>query len=60
MNAVTKKTKEVAPSLLSEAGLRVEISEISVARRLFGQNGSLKLNPINIIVGIKWQEDFLW
>ncbi|MDA8162549.1 MAG: precorrin-6y C5,15-methyltransferase (decarboxylating) subunit CbiE [Desulfobacteraceae bacterium] len=53
VNAVTGKTKKDAPRLLAGAGFKIEISKISVTRRMTGQGTPLKLNTIDIITGIK-------
>jgi precorrin-6Y C5,15-methyltransferase (decarboxylating) len=53
INAVTAKTRDIAPGLMCEAGLEVEISEISVTRQRLKDGTSLNLNPISIITGVK-------
>ncbi|UKL13064.1 precorrin-6y C5,15-methyltransferase (decarboxylating) subunit CbiE [Dissulfurimicrobium hydrothermale] len=53
INAVTAKTRDLAPRLMCEAGLEVDISEISVTRRKLEDGTSLNLNPISIITGVK-------
>ncbi|MGQ9812836.1 MAG: precorrin-6y C5,15-methyltransferase (decarboxylating) subunit CbiE [Dissulfurimicrobium sp.] len=53
INAVTAKTRDIAPDLMRKAGLDVEISEINVKRYGTKDGTSLNLNPIFIITGVK-------
>ena len=53
VNGVIEKTKNDAPLLLHEQGLKVTISEIAIQRRNFPENSEKTMNPIAMMVGEK-------
>ncbi len=53
VNAVIDKTAKLAPAILYNLGLTVEVRKISVQRFSYPANEKEEFNPINIIVGMK-------
>ncbi|WP_051309701.1 precorrin-6y C5,15-methyltransferase (decarboxylating) subunit CbiE [Desulfogranum japonicum] len=58
VNAVLKKTAELAPQLLHQQGLLVETATVSVTRTSFSERETQQFNPITIITGCKktWKQ----
>lgn len=53
VTAVIAKTAAMAPQVLYELGLEVEIVDIAVGRRAYPSREEVRFNPIKIIVAIK-------
>lgn len=53
VNAVISKTAKLAPAILHELGLDVEIKEVAVTRYTYPQVDRKPFNPITIVVGKK-------
>lgn len=53
VNAVLDKTAEEAPEILFSHGLAVEMSKISVERRCYPEQETIRFNPITLIIGRK-------
>lgn len=51
INCVLKKSAELAPKLLFDNGLTVEISEIAINRTSYPKGESVEFNPITIVTG---------
>lgn len=56
VNAVIAKTANIAPGVLYNLGLTVEISKIAVERFAYPEEERVTFNPITMITGKKFQE----
>jgi len=53
VTAVLEKTRQLAPQIMYDCGLQVELHTIAVTRQKYPETSETPLNPITIIVGRK-------